>query len=85
MTNSVCRKWRPSNRVEALEEEHNSHIAVHEAFGSAVWVISVLLGKTSDDEEANDKETLGENSSWFAAPFCCKVSPSKTAAQAPYV
>jgi len=40
----------PSDGVESLKEEHDSHIAVYEAAGSPVRILSVLLGKTANDE-----------------------------------
>lgn len=40
----------PSDGVEALEQEHHGDVAIDEALGCAVWVISVLLGGTADNE-----------------------------------
>lgn len=37
-------KWCPRNRVESLEEEHDSHITVNEALRGTVRIIGILLG-----------------------------------------
>jgi len=76
---------RPRNTVEALEQEHDRHIAVHHASARSVPMVSVNFGQTADDEKADDEEDFGEDGGGLAAPLRDQMCAGERAKEAPDV
>ena len=75
----------PGDGVEALEEEHDGHVAVDQAVGRGVGVVGVHLGEPADDEQADDEEELGEQRGGLAAPLGDELGSEDGAEEAPHV
>ncbi len=76
---------RPGYRVEALEEEHDGHVAVDEALRSPCLVVGVHFGEPADDEETYRNENLGQECRRLATPLINQPSADQGAGKTPNV